>query len=224
MAIRDVLKSIPGVQTALNAIRGNASPTFEGSAAYWDKRYKAGGNSGAGSYNRLAKFKAEFLNGFVEKHSITTVVEFGSGDGAQLKLAKYPFYVGVDISPTAVEAGRVMFAGDENKRFFVTADYNLPPSQLSLSLDVIYHLVEDAVFDGYMRQLFESATQFVIIYASNEDKAWSSPHVRHRAFTTWVEANVSDWNLIHREPNRYPYNEADVDHTSFSDFYVFGRA
>ena len=223
MTIRDALKSIPGMRTALNALRGNASPTFKGSAAYWDTRYKAGGNSGAGSYNRLAEFKAEFLNGFVAQHSIISVVEFGSGDGAQLKLAKYPSYVGVDISPTAVKAALTMFADDRTKAFRLATEYDLPASQLSLSLDVIYHLVEDDVFDGYMRQLFASATQYVIIYASNEDKAWSSPHVRHRAFTTWVDANAGNWKLIHREPNRYPYDETDVDHTSFADFFVFSK-
>ncbi len=222
MTIRDVIRSIPGVASVLKAVKGGSSQAFKGSADYWDARYKAGGNSGAGSYNRLAEFKAEFLNDFVATQSITTVVEFGSGDGAQLKLAKYPSYVGVDISPTAVEAGRRMFSNDSTKSFVLTGDYKLPPSQLSLSLDVIYHLVEDEVFDGYMRQLFASATEYVIIYASNEDKAWSSPHVRHRAFTKWVDANVSGWKLIHREPNRYPYDEADVDNTSFADFYVYG--
>ncbi len=224
MAIRDLIKSIPGVSAALKAFRRDACRAFKGSADYWESRYKAGGNSGAGSYNRLAEFKAEFLNDFVATHSIITVVEFGSGDGAQLKLAKYPSYVGVDISPTAVEAGRAMFNDDSTKSFFATSEYKLPPSQLALSLDVIYHLVEDVQFDGYMRQLFASATDYVIVYASNEDKAWSSPHVRHRPFTKWINANVNDWKLIHREPNRYPYNEADVDHTSFADFYVYGRA
>ncbi|MGB6192692.1 MAG: hypothetical protein WBF42_09515, partial [Terracidiphilus sp.] len=45
----------------------------ESSAEYWEQRYKAGGNSGVGSYSRLAEFKAEFLNRFVEEHQIATV-------------------------------------------------------------------------------------------------------------------------------------------------------
>jgi hypothetical protein len=39
---------------------------------------------------------------------------------------------------------------------------------LELSLDVIYHLVEDEVFDAYMRSLFAHAGRFVVIYSSNK--------------------------------------------------------
>ena len=49
---------------------------FRGSAAYWDARYRAGGNSGAGSYGRLAAFKAEVLNEFVRRRGIRSIVEF----------------------------------------------------------------------------------------------------------------------------------------------------
>ena len=39
--------------------------SFAGSAAYWEERYRRGGNSGAGSYGKLAEFKAEVINDFV---------------------------------------------------------------------------------------------------------------------------------------------------------------
>jgi hypothetical protein len=41
---------------------------FSGSKAYWENRYADGGNSGAGSYNRLADFKAE--NNLFSIHSV----------------------------------------------------------------------------------------------------------------------------------------------------------
>ena len=65
------------------------TPTFD-SAQYWRDRYRSGGNSGAGSYGRLADFKAEIVNAFVREHDVASVIEFGSGDGAQLALADYP--------------------------------------------------------------------------------------------------------------------------------------
>ena len=34
---------------------------------FWNDRYANGGNSGAGSYNELAKFKADIINNFIEK-------------------------------------------------------------------------------------------------------------------------------------------------------------
>src|SRR5579859_8234848 len=70
---------------AVEAVRRQLQ--FRGSSTYWEERYRAGGNSGAGSYGRLAEFKAEVLNGFVHSRGIRSVVEFGCGDGAQLALA-----------------------------------------------------------------------------------------------------------------------------------------
>jgi hypothetical protein len=195
---------------------------FAGSAKYWDARYAAGGNSGAGSYNRLAEFKAETLNAFVKEHDIRTVAEFGSGDGAQLKLAQYPHYTGIDVSPVAIEHCRNLFTGDPTKQFMLTGDvpagFN---AELVLSLDVIYHLVEDAVFDRYMRSLFAAGTRFVGVYSSNIDKAWSSEHVRHRKFTSWVEQHQPGWTLQQTIKNRYPYDPNDPDQTSFADFYIY---
>ncbi|MDR2439202.1 MAG: class I SAM-dependent methyltransferase [Planctomycetaceae bacterium] len=82
---------------------------FPGSKRYWDNRYCQGGNSGAGSYGRLAEFKAEILNKFVTENNINSVIEFGCGDGNQLMLANYPYYIGVDVSPKAIEICRELF-------------------------------------------------------------------------------------------------------------------
>lgn len=197
---------------------------FTGSEDYWEKRYQRGGTSGAGSYNRLAQFKADFLNRFVAENNIQTVIEFGSGDGAQLALAIYPEYVGVDVSDTALEATRRRFAENPTMRFMRSDEVTASDrAQLALSLDVIYHLVEDDVFDKYMSRLFDAAEEYVIAYASNEDRDWTSPHVRHRHFTRWVEEHRPDFSLIDRVPNAYPYMESDPHQTSFADFYTFKR-
>jgi len=195
---------------------------FVGSQKYWDSRYAAGGNSGAGSYNRLAEFKAEILNAFVKEQGIATVAEFGSGDGAQLQLADYPQYAGIDVSPNAVARCRQLFAADPTKRFMLTGEVPAGfTAELTLSLDVIYHLVEDAVFDQYMRTLFGASTRFVAVYSSNLDKEWSSEHVRHRKFTSWVERHQPNWHLLQTIKNRYPYDANDPDNTSFADFYIY---
>jgi len=198
---------------------------FRGSAAYWDARYRAGGNSGAGSYGRLAGFKAEVLNEFVRARAILSVVEFGSGDGAQLALATYPDYVGIDVSPAAVALCTEKFRGDAARRFFLADKLPEPfgPFDLALSLDVIYHLVEDTTFDRYMRGLFEHASAHVVIYASDRDAAGPSPHVRHRAFTPWVATYRPDWRYAGKVPNRYPFDAADPDETSFADFHFFEK-
>ncbi|WNG88962.1 class I SAM-dependent methyltransferase [Mycobacterium sp. ITM-2016-00317] len=200
------------------------SAKFENSADYWEQRYRRGGNSGAGSYKRLARFKAEVINEFVGAHDIESVIEFGSGDGAQLELAQYPKYIGVDVSLTALESTRRKFAGDASKIFLHTSEVNGHRADIALSLDVIYHLVEDDVFDSYMRQLFDAATKYVIVYSSNEDRSAPSPHVRHRMFTRWIQENAPEFCLIDTIPNRYPHSDENPNGTSFCDFFVFARS
>jgi hypothetical protein len=128
----------------------------------------------------------------------------------------------VDVSAKAVEMCRSLFADDTSKRFLQLDAVALDSmADLSLSLDVIYHLVEDSVFDAYMRRLFESARSFVIVYASNIDQDWPAKHVRHRQFTRWVEQNKPEWCLQSTLNNAYPYDPADPGQSSFADFYVF---
>lgn len=194
---------------------------FHGSEAYWVARYREGGNSGAGSYNQLAQFKAEVLNEFVASHAIREVIEFGCGDGNQLALANYPSYIGLDVSPDAIERCRRRFADDPGKSFMLTHDYMGQTAQLALSLDVIYHLIEDDVYDNYMRTLFEAAQDYVVIYSSDKEEAQAA-HVRHRPFTRWVHANAPGWRMLQHIPNRHPYL-GDNDTGSLADFYIYGR-
>ena len=226
MPVKSVLKSVPIFGPLVATIsRHLNSLGFRGSADYWEQRYRKGGTSGAGSYNRLAKFKAKFLNDFVERNRIASVIEFGSGDGAQLELADYPSYVGVDVSKTAIAEASKRFTGDASKSFLHTSE--LPPglrAELALSLDVIYHLVEDDAFDGYMRGLFDAATRFVIIYSSDHDETLGVAHVRHRRFSEWVESQRPDFTLSERVPNEFPFDENDPDNTSFADFAVYQRS
>ena len=193
---------------------------FEGSGNYWEERYRAGGSSGGGSYDRLAEFKADILNDFVAKHEIKSVIEFGSGDGNQLSLADYPAYLGVDVSPTAVELCRSIFAEDDTKRFVTLEEYDDEGAELALSLDVVYHLVEDQVFHAYMSRLFDVARRYVIVYSSNYDSVGAA-HVRHRTFTDWIEKNRSQWHLVEKIPNRYPRQKKKKPQTSFAEFYIF---
>lgn len=200
---------------------------FPGSVRYWENRYQGGGNSGAGSYGALAEFKADFLNSFVIKNSIQSVIEFGCGDGAQLAMAVYPRYVGLDVTKSAVKMCIKKNRNDSTKTFFLydsecfSDTGGIFRADLSLSLDVIYHLIEDTVFDAYMNHLFSAATRFVIIYSSDHDEVIPNAHVRHRNFSKVVEARFSSWKLLWREPQKYP--DASGRNGSFCDFFVFKK-
>ncbi len=223
--LKRMVRNIPVIGPGLARIYvWIAEQRFRGSASYWENRYIRGGDSGDGSYGELAKFKAEVLNGLVEERAIETVIEFGCGDGNQLMLARYPQYLGLDISRRAIDICQDIFCNESQKSFRLMQDYAGETADVALSLDVLYHLVEDDVFDHYMRTLFGAGQRMVIIYASNTDVQESPqpPHVRHRQFTHWVEANKPQWSLIRVIDNRIPYN-AVSGIGSPASFHVYER-
>jgi len=198
---------------------------FPGSKNYWEERYSTGGDSGVGSYGKFAEFKAAVINEFVAKHDLRSVIEFGCGDGNQLTLAKYPTYFGFDVSETVVSKCQKLFAGDASKHFRLVAEYKGETADVALSLDVIYHLIEDDVFENYMRTLFEASNEYVIIYASDSDdnRGYEGTHVRHRKFTAWIQQNFPHWKLIEHIPNKYPY-QGDYMQGCFADFSIYAKA
>lgn len=205
-----------------SVLPGRSGHPFPGSEAYWEDRYASGGDSGAGSYEHLAAFKAKVLNAFVAEHDIKTVIEFGCGDGNQLSLSRYPNYLGFDVSPTVIAACRRQFSSDSDKSFRLVSEYAGETGDLVLSLDVIFHLVEDDVFERYMETLFAAATRYVIIYSSDTDdnRGYEGTHVRHRIFTRWIHTRQPGWRRIAHIPNPYPYT-GDHRTGSFADFHVY---
>jgi hypothetical protein len=216
--VRDVARSM------LRWFSAGKGENFK-SGDYWEERYRKGRNSGAGSYHRLADFKAETINRFVADEGVRSVIEFGCGDGSQLRLANYPRYVGVDVSNTILTATSNAFSDDRTKTFVHLDDVGPEHrSDLSMSLDVIYHLIEDEVFEQHMAKLFDSAERFVIIYASNDERKADSVHVRHRRFTDWISRHRPKAKQIGFVKNAYPLDPKDIDNTSFADFYFFAVA
>lgn len=192
------------------------------STDYWRRRYRAGLDSGAGSHGQLAEFKARVLNDFVRSNDIRSVLELGCGDGNQLALADYPSYLGLDVSGEAIDLCLRRFAGDPTKSFLwydpvrtVRMGSRLS-ADLVLSLDVIYHLLEDDVYDRHLELMFEYARRWAIIYSSNRptrDRAW---HVRNREFTADVAARFPSFELVRVIEN--PHRELTP-----ADFYVYRR-
>ena len=228
--MKALIKKIPFVGPAAKALmrlwrtrRKPLTPSL-GSEKYWESRYDQGGDSGPGSYTIFAEFKAEVINGFVSRNKVRSVIEYGCGDGNQLNLAKYPEYVGIDVSEAAIRRCRKLFKRDTQKSFTLMDDYSGERAELTLSIDVIYHLIEQEVFSTYMDRLFNSALRYVIIYSSdtNDNTGFEETHVKHRKFTDWIAARMPEWHLVEHIPNRYPY-KGEQTCGSFADFYVYAR-
>jgi hypothetical protein len=219
MTIRELVRPMPGARR-ISLLRQQLK--FRDSAHFWEQNYARGETSGPGSYGAWAQAKADFLNALVRDRGVRSVVEFGCGDGNQLSLAQYPRYVGLDVSRTAVGLCQQRFAVDPAKSFYLYdgacfADRaGLFAADLALSLDVIYHLTEDEVFERYLGHLFAAGQELVVIYSTNMVLTGTAPHVRHRLFTSWVEANCPGWSLT--GVSRGPSPEE-----ARADFFVYER-
>ncbi|HEY5397135.1 MAG TPA: class I SAM-dependent methyltransferase [Trebonia sp.] len=220
MNVKNLVRPLPGARQ-VSLLRQRLA--YTDSARFWEQNYAQGQTSGSGSYGTLAEGKSRFLNDLVGQRGVRSVIEFGCGDGNQLSLASYPSYVGLDVSRSAIALCQRRFSGDTGKSFFLydgacfidragvfTAD-------LALSLDVIYHLTESSVFETYLAHLFAAGQRLVVVYSTNMEVSGTAPHVRHRHFTPWVEANCPGWVLTAVAPG--PSAER-----ARADFFVYERS
>jgi hypothetical protein len=193
---------------------------------YWESRYARGGTSGEGSYGRLAEFKAAVLNDFVAERKCASAIEFGCGDGNQLSLLIVPKYIGLDVSRSAIQRCIERFRNDASKCFFVfDADCFRDPlglfhADLALSLDVIYHVVDDDAFRAYMSALCAAADEHLVIYSTDYESK-DLGHQRHRAVSSWMAAR-SDFEFVRAIDNPYA-GTADGQEQSDAKFLIYRR-
>lgn len=169
-------------------------------AGYWDRRYRDGRTSGAGSEGDEGRYKAEYLSRFLAEHDVKTVVDWGCGDGQVLELVEFPTqtqYIGVDVSPTIVERMRAKDLGPRclfhtPESFAVGTRWQL---ELALSFDVLFHFPDDTDYFSYLLKLFGSAEKHVMIYSTNYAGGRTARHVFRREFTPDIAERFPNWEL-----------------------------
>lgn len=177
---------------------------------YWEKRYATGGTSGAGSRGDNAVAKAGFVNDVIARNDVRSIVDWGCGDGHQAALLDIDDYLGIDVSATAIAWCLERMPGRQWLRHDPTSSVRLTVrAELALSMDVIFHLVDDDEFRRYLSALFASAWRFVIVHSTNFDSE-PNGHMRHRRFTDHVAPHAPGWQLTHEaddpgEPGFYLY-------------------
>lgn len=170
---------------------------------YWDRRYREGRTSGSGSEGDEGRYKAGYVNSLIDSHDVTSVIDWGCGDGQVLELLQvgpkyspYVAYTGIDVSPTILDRNRRLF----REFCFATPDEASMPNRewtadLALSMDVLFHLPDDADYFAYLNHLFNSATRFVLIYSTNYAGGRTARHVLRRSFTPDVAKHFPEWRL-----------------------------
>jgi SAM-dependent methyltransferase len=164
--------------------------------AYWQMRYAlTRRGSGPGSRGDYAEAKAAYVNRLIRLGRLRRVVDWGCGDGVVAAKIHAPNYTGLDVSPEALDSCRRLAA--DPGRSWILFDGWTPPAlgrqDLALSLDVLFHLTDDALYRRHLALVFGSA-RFVCISAANHDETVAE-HVRHRTFLDDIPAG---WRIVDR--------------------------
>lgn len=170
---------------------------------YWETRYADGRDSGEGSRGKTAEHKAAVVNTIAWEQGVESMIDWGCGDGQVLEhITNEVHYTGVDISPTVI--GKV--AQLHPHRSFVldklgTMTTAWLRADMSLSMDVMFHLVNDDDYYKYLNRLFQAARKVVLIYSTDSDDGLTARHVMRRHWTPDVARMFPEWQLISRHPN-----------------------
>ena len=142
-------------------------PAFQ-AEAYWERRYAAGDDSGAGSDGFNYEFKRDYIRHVIRTYGTRTAVDLGCGDGRQLfeilTTGALDEYQGIDVARSAVERCRELYRDHPKCRFDGYDTVEWKRYDLALSLDVLYHIVDYRDYLAYLRQLF-GCSDYVLLYA-----------------------------------------------------------
>ncbi|PZT52817.1 class I SAM-dependent methyltransferase [Paenibacillus silvae] len=157
---------------------------------YWERTYRKGETSGRGSYGVLAEFKAEVVNALIQREGIRRVIEFGCGDGNQLKYMDYGEYLGMDVASASVEHCASMYSDDPSKSFMVYrpglwVNRGFLQADLTVCLDVLYHITDETDFRQTLHDVLQASTRWVVLYTRLREQ--EEPGVR----------TIQDRNLFH---------------------------
>ena len=197
------------------------------SSKHWQNRYLNGQNSDSGSYGRLAQWKAEVINNFIKNKKIQSIIDYGVGDGNQLSLYDINdiTYCGIDVSKVVIDKLSNKYKNDTTKQFHHVSSKILNfTSELTISCDVLYHLIEDDVYVNYLNNLFRMSEKYVIVYAKALNQDHKCEHVKFRNFIVDIEKLYPEWKLFKCIPNKYPVNDIrESNEHFFSDFYIYEK-
>ncbi len=219
---RNIISSIEAVRIFRPWLAWYRQKRYPGSLRYWEKRYAQGGDSGSGSSEIVAQFKAEVVNRVINMYDIHRLVELGCGDGSQLALFTVDQYCGLDISKSAIDRCKRLYQHDDGKSFIHYNPYDFNPQELAarlvLSLEVIFHVTEPGLYKIYLDHLFALSTKLVLIFGRNERATGSSiyPHLCFRNFVSDIERDHNRWQLVETitPPSQLP---------TFSKFFLFAK-
>jgi trans-aconitate methyltransferase len=182
---------------------------WDGVLRYWRNRHRRERGSwesvGRGSVGRLARYKATLVDGLVQELGATRIIDLGCGDGRQADRFHVPEYVGLEVSDHAVAEARKRLSRHPNRtaHAWKPGDPIEHRGCIALSMDVVFHLVDDDLFVAYMDALFSVGVDAVAIYSTDHEGPVQG-HVRHRNVSEWVAEHKPEWTRTTATPPPWP--------------------
>jgi len=134
-------------------------------AAYWEKRYSLGGDSGEGSAGKGRDWKWKMINEFAP--NITSVIDVACGDlrfwnGRPDKYVDD--YIGIDISKTIIERNRKIqqsnikfICAPAEKRIGLKAPF-------VFCMDLLFHIMDDDTYEAILENLCYYSSRFIFVH------------------------------------------------------------
>ena len=143
----------------------------------WGKDVTGKGTSGSGSTLEITREYRSYVEDFMKKHAVTSVVDAGCGDWSFSRAMDWgdASYLGVDIASDIVEADRKKYERDKVRFQVGDITEELPAADLLISKDVLQHLSNRLVQKFIENNLKKGKYKWVIL---TNDRGTGNPDVR----------------------------------------------
>jgi len=135
------------------------------SGGVWGRDVAGAGTSGTGSTLAITRDYRAYLQDFIKKHRVTSIVDAGCGDWSFSRTIDWAdaSYLGVDIASDVIEADRKKH--EKGKITFRVGDITeeLPAADLLISKDVLQHLSNALVHKFIRNNLKRGKYKWVLL-------------------------------------------------------------
>lgn len=154
---------------ALNVVNRQPSLTSTFNRIYaegtWGKGVMGKGTSGSGSTLEITREYRAYVEDFMKKHAVKSVVDAGCGDWSFSSAMDWgdATYLGIDIASDVIEAVRKKH--EKGKIKFQVGDIteDLPAADLLISKDVLQHLSNELIHKFIKNNLRKGKYKWVIL-------------------------------------------------------------
>lgn len=154
---------------ALNVVNRQGSLTSTFNRIYaegtWGKGVMGKGTSGSGSTLEITREYRAYVEDFMKKHAVKSVVDAGCGDWSFSSAMDWgdATYLGIDIASDVIEAVRKKH--EKGKIKFQVGDIteDLPAADLLISKDVLQHLSNELIHKFIKNNLRKGKYKWVIL-------------------------------------------------------------